>query len=128
MSTDITKAPECQLRGFLACYGKLIRSGCCRLFISVQPFRAKECSYMSTDITKAPECQLRGFLACYGKLIRSGCCRLFISVQPFANVVASYTCQHRDKECNYVFHGHHLLSAGGSAASTSYHIFCHNST
>ena len=55
-----------------------------------------------------------GFLARYGELFRFWLVLPIISVQPFTNVVASYTCQYRDKECNYVIHGHHLLPAGKS--------------
>ncbi len=71
---------------------------------------------------------LWGFLVHYGEPLRLGCCCLFISVQPFTSVVANYACQYRDKESYYVLHRGHLLSAGGSTASLSYHIFRQVST
>ena len=46
-----------------------------------------------------------------------------VSAQPFANVIANYTCYDRNKKCNDNFlHEAHLLSAGGSTATTAYRI------
>ena len=70
-----------------------------------------------------------GFSIRYGELLRLGCSYLFIPVQPFAYVVANHTCYDRDKKRDDdIFHSAHLLSAGGSAANTEYHISWNSST
>ena len=76
------------------------------------------------DFANGDGSDLWGFLFRYvgGLCLRLLCCLFVFSVQPFANVVANYIYCDRDKNNgDYFIQWFHLLSAGGSAASTPYH-------
>lgn len=50
------------------------------------------------------ECQLQGVFCSFRRAVPFGLVPSFIPVQPLADIVASYSCQYRDKERCYVLH------------------------